>query len=177
MHPSDNTSEFIRLFSLHTSSIYTYIRVLIPNRPDAEDIFQETSQTLWEKFEEYTHGPDSGFRAWALRIAQNKVLDYRRRELRRRKLFRDETQLMLDQVALAAMDSLDLRLEPLNDCYRKLSEDDRQLLVARYRVGEAVENIAAQMGRSVHQVYRALRRIHGALFDCVRNLQHKETQS
>ena len=54
-----------------------------------------------------------------------------------------------------AMGSLDLRLESLGDCYRKLTEDDRQLLTARYRSGLTVEQIAAEMGRSVHSVYRA----------------------
>jgi RNA polymerase sigma-70 factor (ECF subfamily) len=63
VNSSINTPEFIRLLSLHTSSIYTYIRVLIPNRTDAEDVFQETSRTLWEKFDEYQPGTDSHFRA------------------------------------------------------------------------------------------------------------------
>lgn len=176
MDSSDNTSEFIRLFSLHTSSIYTYIRVLIPNRADAEDVFQETSQTLWEKFAEYRPGPDSNFRAWALRIAQLKSLTYRRGERRKRKLFSDEAYAALDQAAWTAMESIDLRLEPLEDCYRKLPEDDRRLLNTRYRVGSAVEAIAIEMGRSAHSIYRALRRIHGTLFDCVRRFQQEERQ-
>jgi RNA polymerase sigma-70 factor, ECF subfamily len=173
MDSNDNTAEFIRLFSLQTSSIYTYIRVLIPNRADAEDVFQETSRTLWEKFDEYRPGADSNFRAWALRIAQLKALNYRRRELRRRKLFSDKAYAALDQAASMAMESLDLRLESLGDCYRRLAEDDRQVLTARYRSGLTVEAIATEMGRSVHSIYRALRRIHGELFGCVQQLQHE----
>ena len=106
---------------------------MIPNRADAEDVFQETSRTLWEKFDQYRPGADNNFRAWALRIAQLKALSYRRRELRRRKLFSDQAYAALEQVAAMAMGSLDLRLESLGDCYRKLTEDDRQLLTARYR--------------------------------------------
>lgn len=177
MNPSDNTAEFIRLFSLHTSSIYTYIRVLIPNRADAEDVFQETSRTLWEKFDEYRPGPDSDFRAWALRIAQLKSLGYRRRESRKRKLFSDEAYTALDQAAWMTIESIDSRLEPLGDCYHKLPEDDRHLLDTRYRVGLNVEVIAQEMGRSVHSIYRALRRIHGALFVCIHRFQHEERQS
>lgn len=171
---SDNTPEFIRLFSLYTSSIYTYIRVLIPHRADAEDIFQETSRTLWEKFDEYQSETDSGFRAWALQIAQNKALDYRRRQHRRRKLFSDEAYAALDGAALTAMESPDSRLDDLGDCYHKLAEEDRRLIHARYRIGLAVETIAGQMGRSVHSIYRALRRIHGLLFDCFQQIQREE---
>jgi RNA polymerase sigma-70 factor (ECF subfamily) len=162
MNSNDKTSEFIRLFSLHTSSLYTYIRILVPNRADAEDVFQETSRTLWEKFDEYEPGVDSNFRAWALR---------------KRKLFSNEAYVALDQIALMAMESLDLRLDSLGDCYRKLPEEDRRLLTARYRVGQAVEVIASEMGRSAHSIYRALRRVHGALFECVRRFQREERGS
>jgi DNA-directed RNA polymerase specialized sigma24 family protein len=103
-----------------------------------------------------------------------KALTYRRRERRRRKLFSDEAYAVLDQVALMAVESLDLRLDALGDCYRKLPADDRHLISARYRVGLAVEALATEMGRSVHSIYRALRRIHGELFDCVQHLQHEE---
>jgi RNA polymerase sigma-70 factor, ECF subfamily len=155
------------LFSLHTNSIYAYIHVLLPTHADAEDVFQETSRTLWEKFGEYRCGPDEGFHLWALRIAKIEVLRHRQREGRRRKFFSDRLQGLLDEMAQATVGSLDLRFDSLGDCYRKLSEDDRQLVGARYRLGVSVEAIAAEMGRSVHSIYRALRRIHQWLFDCV----------
>ena len=43
----------------------------------------------------------------------------------------------------------------------------------RYQIGATVNAIAAQLGRSVHSVYRSLRRIHQWLFDCIR---HNETR-
>ena len=172
-----NTDDFIRLFSQHTSSICTYIHLLIPDYSDAEDVFQETSRAIWQKFGEFQPGPESSFRAWAMRIAQLEVLGYRRRECRRHKLFSDRAYDALDQAAATAIDQLDLRLESLGDCYRKLPDDDRKVIDARYRIGMAVEVIAAELGRSVHSVYRALRRIHGSLFECIRRLQHEERRS
>jgi RNA polymerase sigma-70 factor, ECF subfamily len=177
MDSNRDTDEFIRLFSQHASNVCTYIHVLVPNYTDAEDIFQETSRALWHKFGEYQGGPDSGFRAWALRIAQIEVLSYRRRERRKRKLFSDQAYAALDHAADVAMGKLDARIETLSDCYHKLAEDDRRLIDARYRIGLAVETIAAELGRSVHSVYRALRRIHVSLFDCIRRLQHEERRS
>ena len=58
-----NTDEFVRLFSLYAKTIYSYIRILVRSNVDAEDLFQETSRTLWAKFDEYRPGPDDNFRA------------------------------------------------------------------------------------------------------------------
>ena len=80
---------------------------------------------------------------------------------------------MLHESALAAVGSMDWRFEALGDCYRKLSKEDRRLLDARYQAGSTVEAIAAAAGRSVHSVYRALRRIHTSLFDCVRQTREE----
>lgn len=176
MAPTRNTDEFVRLFSLYTNNIYSYIHVLAPAHADAEDVFQETSRTLWEKFGEYQPGTDTGFLAWALAIARIEVLRHRQREGRRHSLFSDRLHEVLDQATLAAMDSVDSRIESLGDCYGKLPSDDRQLVDARYGRETAVEIIAAELGRSVHSVYRALRRIHRALFDCVRQTQRHEEQ-
>jgi RNA polymerase sigma-70 factor (ECF subfamily) len=169
-----NTDEFIRLFSLYTNNIYSYIHVLAPVHADAEDVFQETSRTLWEKFGEYTPGPDAGFLAWALAIARIEVLRHRQREGRRQSVFSDRLQEVLDQATLAAMDSVDWRIESLTDCYGKLPSDDRRVIDSRYGRETAVELIAIELGRSVHSIYRALRRIHTALFDCIHQAQSRE---
>jgi RNA polymerase sigma-70 factor, ECF subfamily len=172
MDSSRNTDEFVRLFSLHTNSIYSYIHVLVPTHADADDIFQETSRTLWEKFGEFRPGPEANFRAWAMRIAQLEVFRYRQREGRRHKLFTDRLYAALDDEAQAAIATVDMRLDSLGDCYRKLSAEDRGLIDARYGIGATVEAVAIQLGRSIHWVYRALRRIHQSLFECVEIAQH-----
>ena len=62
MDSSTKTNDFLRLFSLHSPRVYAYIHILVPNHADAEDLFQETSQTLWEKFDQYRPGADEDFR-------------------------------------------------------------------------------------------------------------------
>ena len=53
---------------------------LVPNVFDADEVFQDTSITLWKKFDQYR--PDLDFRAWACRIAYYKVLKLRDRQTR-----------------------------------------------------------------------------------------------
>ncbi len=167
MDANRNTDEFVRLFSLYTNSIYSYIHLLVPIHADAEDVFQETSRTLWQKYSEYQPGPDVTFRAWALRIAQLEVLRYRQRQGRRGRLFSDQLQAALDNAAALTIEALQPRFEVLDDCYQRLPEDDRRLIDARYRRGSSVETLAGELDRSVHSVYRALRRIHQSLFECM----------
>ena len=176
MQSAGNTDEFVRLFSLYAKSIYSYIHVLVPTHADAEDLFQETSRTLWQKFGQYRPGPDESFRAWALRIAQIEVLSYRRRAKRHQTLFNDQLYQIVSRATLTAVGSVNSRLELLADCYRKLPDEDRQLIGARYKTGERVEAIAAQLGRSADAVYRALRRIHQWLFHCIQRAEQEEKE-
>jgi hypothetical protein len=81
---------------------------------------------------------------------------------------------VLDNAASVAIESLDSRLEDLGGCYDKLPMDDRHLIDARFRSGVTVEAIAAELARSIHSVYRSLRRIYKTLFDCVQHQQERE---
>jgi RNA polymerase sigma-70 factor, ECF subfamily len=177
MDSGTKTSDFLQLFSLHSPRIYSYIHILVPNHADAEDLFQETSQTLWEKFDQYRPGADEGFRAWALRIAQLNVLHYRQCNQRRRILFSEHVYDSMNKAALTAIGSTGVRFESLDDCCRKLSDQQQQLIDARYQTGATVEAIAAQTGRSVHAVYRDLRRIHQLLFDCIQVMERPGLRS
>ncbi len=171
-----NTDEFVRLFSLYAKNIYSYITILVPSRADAEDPFQETNQTLWAKFGQYRHGPDENFRAWAVRIAQLKIMNYRKHEKLRRRLFSDHVCDYVNEAALVLIDSVEPHLDALDECRRKLPDQDRQLIAARYRAGATVEAIADKTGQSVHSVYRALRRIHQWLFECIQEFQQANQQ-
>jgi RNA polymerase sigma-70 factor (ECF subfamily) len=58
MNPAERVPEFVQLFAQSSRRIYAYIRTLVPNQADAEDVFQETSKVLWEKFADYEIGTD-----------------------------------------------------------------------------------------------------------------------
>jgi RNA polymerase sigma-70 factor, ECF subfamily len=168
----DDTREFVALLTRYSRRIYAFIRTLVPNQADAEDLFQDVSTTLWEKFGTFRRGSD--FRAWAFQIAHYKVLNYRQRQAHRPKLFADDLIEKLAGDRLALDDSLDARSPALADCYQKLSPPDREIIDLRYVEEASVPAVAAQTGRSVDFVYKALRRIHGALYRCVDEALHEE---
>lgn len=172
MQASDRVPEFVELLAQSSRRIYSYIRTLVPNQSDAEDVFQETSKTLWEKFPQFQAGTD--FCGWALSIAHFKVLQQRDKSLRGPMPVGDKLQPLLDSEAELLRSDEDRRLQAMNQCLKKLSEKDRQLVDARYSAGISTQDLALTMRRSTDAIYRSLRRIHQALFDCIRHTLAEE---
>jgi RNA polymerase sigma-70 factor (ECF subfamily) len=157
--------EFVRLLTRHSSQIYGFILMLSVNRADAEDVLQDTSVVLWEKFDSYT--PGTSFQAWACQIAYYEVLA-RRRKGSRIQYLSDTTLSLLAKDALSIMEQSDLNKDALADCLDKLAEKDRGLIEQKYFVQLSTAEIATRSSRSVHAIYRALSRIHGLLLRCMR---------
>ncbi|MFT5300710.1 MAG: RNA polymerase sigma-70 factor (ECF subfamily) [Mariniblastus sp.] len=49
-----NPRQFIGLLMEHERRIYAYIRTLMGNSSDADDVLQETSMVMWDKFPQFT---------------------------------------------------------------------------------------------------------------------------
>ena len=165
--PPTKAQRFLRLFLQNQRRIYAYVLTLLPRRADADDVFQEASLVLWDKFDEAA--PPDNFVAWGCRIAYFKVLDFCKKHQRGRVMF---SQAMLERVAETAVEhgetlQLDERREALVGCLAKLGTRDRDLLGVRFADGATVQSTADQVGRSPDAVYKALARIRRALFDCV----------
>lgn len=162
---TDNQAEFVRLLTRHSSEIYGFILMLSVNRSDAEDVFQETSVVLWQKFDIYESGTD--FRAWACRIAFFTVQSFRRKRGRMRMLSDDAFEAVAAD-ALAMIEEKDMRGEALAECLEKLNERDRRLLEQKYFGKMTTAQLAEQSSQSTHAIYRALTRIHTQLLNCMK---------
>ena len=149
-----------------------HIRTLVPHVADVEDVFQETSVTLWQKFDQYR--PDLDFRAWACRIAYYKVLKLRDRQIRSPRLFSGQFLDLISEELIVMSDMLDARSEALLLCREKLNQRDRNLLDRFHREGATAKNVARQVGRNSRYVYRAIERIHGILLDCIKEAISKD---
>jgi RNA polymerase sigma-70 factor (ECF subfamily) len=86
-----------KVFLQNRQRLYAYVLTLLPNRADADNVLQEASLVMWDKFDECE--PPNDFTAWRCRIAYFKVLDFRKRSQRQRVRF---SQAMLERVAETA---------------------------------------------------------------------------
>jgi RNA polymerase sigma-70 factor (ECF subfamily) len=165
MSEADKRKRLVALLTRHQRRIFSYIYTLVPRRPDADDILQETSLVICEKFDEFEEGTD--FVAWACQIAYWRVRYARQKYARAKVLFNQD---VLDAVATTANNmsgELDERHEALSECLHKLNARDRQFLLTRYESGCGVADAARASGRSLAAAYKALTRIRKLLFDCV----------
>jgi len=68
--------EFVTLLTAQQARIYAYILSLVPNFNDADDLLQDTTKLMWEKFDDFVLGTD--FLAWGKKIAYYQIMDYYR---------------------------------------------------------------------------------------------------
>jgi RNA polymerase sigma-70 factor (ECF subfamily) len=162
----DKAPDFLRLFLQHQRRIYGLILALVPNGPDADDILQETSAVLWQKFDEFD--PGSNFAAWALRIARYQVMAYYTTKRRQRARLSDETLDAVVERLASRTEREDARSIALDGCLADLPEEDRRLIELRYRGGASVLDVARSSGRTVEAAYKALHRAHERLLQCMR---------
>lgn len=157
--------EFARLFGRHARQICAYILTLIPHWADAEDVFQETSTILWEKFDEFA--PGTNFRAWACQVAYYRAIWFRQRQKKVAVPFGDEFFRLVAEEALQQEELLEDRHIALGECMQELPQMDRNLVERCYATGVTIKQVALELGRTPDATYKTLKRIHRELFDCV----------
>jgi RNA polymerase sigma-70 factor, ECF subfamily len=176
--PCDRTPEksklFLPLFIRFERRIYAYIFTLVPRRADADDLLQEASLVMWDKFE--AESPPNDFLAWGRRIAYHKVLDFykksRRSQARLSQLFLEKISESAGQPSLVPQ--LEDRREALAACVEKLPPRGRELLTYRFTEGATTQSTAERAGLSVEAVYKSLAKLRQSLFECVQKMIAKE---
>jgi len=166
MAEPDRGEQFVRLFVQNQKRIHGLILALVQRGADADDILQETSAVLWQKFSEFELG--TNFTAWALRIARYQVMAYYTAQKRQRARLSDENLDAVVEKMAARPEREQDRSLALDGCLAGLDRSDRDLLELRYRSGATVEELARQSGRTVFAVYKALNRAHDRLLSCMR---------
>lgn len=164
-HEADDQKRLMALMTRHQRQIFSYIYTLVPRRHDAEDLLQETSVVIVEKFKDFIPGSD--FVAWACQIAYWRIRYSRQKFARSKVVFDEEVLELVSRTAATLIPELDARHEALAHCLEKLPGRDRDLILVRYEPGSGVEEAARSSGRSLEAAYKALTRIRKLLFDCV----------
>jgi RNA polymerase sigma-70 factor, ECF subfamily len=166
MNDRKRKTEFAENLRQHQSRVYAYIRSLVRDFDDADDLFQQTAVILWNKFDTYDR--DRSFFSWACGIARFEVSNYIRSRSRQKLYFTDDlSMLLMDAHDDFRPDEMEDRRDALSQCIQKLRDRDRELVRECYTSEQAVNDVANRRGRSSHSVYNSLRRIRRSLHECI----------
>ena len=140
------------LYVTYVHNIYGYVRSIVRDEHEAEDVTQHVFAKLMTKLARYDDrgGP---FLAWLLRLARNVAIDH----LRANRLTPTERVLDPNQASGADLD----RAVTVRAALATLPDEQRQVVVLRHVVGLTPGEIADQMGRtesSIHGLHHRGRR-------------------
>ena len=135
---------FVQRLTASQRRLYAFIRSQVYSRNDADEVMQQTTAVLWEKYESFR--TDGDFVRWACGIARLEVLaHFRNRRRLRVVLDGNVAEAVSDRLAAAAAE-VDLRLDMLVECMKELIGRDRDLIERHYRSEQSVTEIAAALG-------------------------------
>lgn len=158
----------MRLFLNSERELLRYVMALVPNVNDARDIVQDTAVALWKAFEKYDNAKP--FAPWACRFALNEARMFLRTDGRRRRFIEQDVVPLLAERRLEIASMLDVRREHLQNCLRRLPEDQRKLIRSYYFEDESIDTLMIKMGRGAEAIYKMLQRIRQSLQLCI---EHK----
>ncbi|AQT69256.1 RNA polymerase sigma factor [Anaerohalosphaera lusitana] len=161
-----DAGKFVKLLTANYYRINAFILSMVPNAADAEDMMQETSEIMWQKFDEFEEGTD--FAAWGVTIAKFRILNFRKSKQNQTAQLSEEALRLIESETDSMSEELDARLDALRACLSRLDEKDRQFIKLRYSPGATARSVAEVIGTSVHRVYRSVARINSMLLRCIR---------
>jgi RNA polymerase sigma-70 factor (ECF subfamily) len=158
--------QFMEYFVRSQDRIYAYIVTLLPNRTDAEEVFQQTSLILWKKWLEFD--PARDFIRWACGIAYLEVRNAQRKlRASGRVGFSEQLLEQISEQRLESQPLLEARQLALATCLERLKPDRRALLERCYAGKHSIKAIAEELGKTVNGLYLLLKRIRRGLFECI----------
>jgi RNA polymerase sigma-70 factor, ECF subfamily len=142
----DGDRDAIRyLYVRYSHNIYGYVRSIVRDEHDAEDVTQHVFAKLMTALGKYDERGVPFF-AWLLRLAHNASIDH----LRSRRATPTEEVFGAD--ARDDEDAMD-RSRNLRDALRTLPDEQRNVVVLRHVVGLTPGEIASAMGRSESSIH------------------------
>ncbi len=132
------------LYVVYAHNIYGYVRSIVKDDHEAEDVTQLVFAKLMTVIARYD---DRGvpFFAWLLRIARNVAID----QIRGNRLTPTETVIDPDTSSSDDMD----RAETVRNALATLPDEQRQVVILRHVIGLTPGEIAEKMGRSEGSIH------------------------
>ena len=164
MASEDDRERFLELLATHEAQLLGFLCAIVPNIQDAEDLFQQTILTMWQKFGDFETG--TNFVAWGCQIARFKAMNHLK--ARRATVLDDQVLDLLTATQLNEDAGYrQARRRALSGCLEKLDEKDRTLIESAYSGEQTIKAIADDLARPPAGVYNSLARIRAILFRCI----------
>lgn len=133
------------LYLRYADNVYGYVRTIVRDHHDAEDVTQQVFAKLMTAISKYEQR-GVPFVAWLLRMSHNVAVD----AVRARRTTPAEEIFGPDD---AICEEAPERARSLHAALASLPEDQRQVVVLRHVLGLSPVEIAAQLGRTNSSVY------------------------
>jgi RNA polymerase sigma-70 factor (ECF subfamily) len=133
------------LYLCYADNVYGYVRTIVRDHHDAEDVTQQVFAKLITAISKYEQR-GVPFVAWLLRMSHNVAVD----AVRARRTTPAEEVFGADH---AACDEAPERARSLHAALAALPEDQRRVVVLRHVLGLSPVEIAEQLGRTHSSVY------------------------
>ncbi len=135
------------LYARYADNIYGYVRSIVHNHHEAEDITQHVFTKLMRVIDKYEER-DVPFFAWALRVARNVTMDH----------IRSERLIPVEEIRKAddreeSDPALCGRMQDLRDALDALPLAQREVLILRHVAGLSPVEIAKLTGKSEGSVH------------------------
>ena len=147
-----------------------YLRSLLDNTTDVDDLFQETMVVAWRRLADYDRTRPFGL--WLRGIARNLVLAHYRKRASAPKWCSHEVLEAIDKrfekVATGAGDTFRDRVEALLDCIQRLSDRLRQVIELAYGRGMSYREVALAINDQEDAVRKRAQRARSQLYDCLK---------
>jgi RNA polymerase sigma-70 factor (ECF subfamily) len=149
---ADLNRRFLRLFASHEQAVRAFVRRLVPQWTDADDVMQDVSVVLWEKFPALPESQD--FRVWAFGVARYEVLAWLRDKGRDRLVLTEDVVLEIAEESVMDEPKLERQREALELSMSKVQPVQRELLMQAYQPDFCIQEVARSSGRSLAGFYQ-----------------------
>ncbi|MBF0243929.1 MAG: sigma-70 family RNA polymerase sigma factor [Planctomycetes bacterium] len=165
MNEEGEKAGFAKLLDSCESSLRAYLFVCTRDHHAADDLFQETSFSLWERFSQFDH--ERSFLHWALGFARNKAMKWRASKGRSLLPMDAEVMDRLEAAAVETEGGEDERIDHLKICLESLSKKLAGMLRFRYTGGLSILEVAQKLQMKESAIKIGLLRARLKLKECV----------
>lgn len=139
--------------------IYRTVFAVLQSPHDAEDVTQEVLLQIYRSLPEYRM---EGLKTWITRIAVNRAIDYKRKQMRRPESIQEHALIDLErQTTVPAAEAEAIQVvhrQHIRHLVEQLPANYREVVSAYYLEGKSYEQIATETGLEMKSVESRLYR-------------------